>query len=167
MIVRDQWKRVTAAAVTIGVVVFGLSGGRVRASQTSPSARSVRDGVYTGDQARRGREHYRKRCVLCHLDNGQGQAAVPVIPGESLEREGDAEAPPVAGNAFLKKWNGRPVRELFERLASTMPVGAAGSLSPQEYADVLSYLFELNKFPAGTQELTPARDQLEHIVIGK
>lgn len=127
--------------------------------------RSVKDGVYTGDQARRGREQYRKRCVLCHLDNGQGQQATPVIPGESLEREGDAEAPPVAGDAFLKTWSGQTVRALHDRLAATMPVGAAGSMSPQEYADLLAYLFELSKLPAGPQELPAVRDQLNLITI--
>ena len=52
-------------------------------------------------------------------------------------------------------------------MASTMPVGSPRSLSPQEYADVLAYLFELNKYPAGQQELTPAREQLEAITIGR
>ena len=136
--------------------------------QAGPSGkRTTADGVYTVDQARRGRDHYRKRCVLCHLDMGQGREAEPFIAGQSLEREGDAEAPPVAGEAFLKKWNGHTARELYEKMASTMPVGGAGTLSPQEYVDVLAYLFELSKLPAGQQELPAPRDQLEGITIGK
>ena len=51
--------------------------------------------------------------------------------------------------------------------ASTMPVGSPKTLSPQEYADLLAFLFELNKFPAGQSELTPAREQLESITIGR
>jgi cytochrome c len=136
--------------------------------QAGPSAkRTTADGVYTVDQARRGRDQYRKRCVLCHLDMGQGREAEPFIAGQSLEREGDAEAPPVAGDAFLTKWNGHTVRELNEKMASTMPVGGAGTLSPQEYVDVLAYLLELSKLPAGQQELPVVRDQLEAITIGK
>src|SRR5918994_3205873 len=96
-----------AAVVLVGIVLSAVSGGRARAAQAPEGKRSVMDGVYTAEQAKRGRDHYRKRCVLCHLDNGQGHAAVPVIPGESLEREGDAEAPAVAGEPFQKKWNGR------------------------------------------------------------
>lgn len=186
MAVRDFWSRAAAVVVTItGIITpiaafvaigaigceqrVGAAAGRggENAAQTSEGRRSVTDGVYTVEQARRGREHYRKRCVLCHLDNGQGHRAVPVIPGESLEREGDAEAPPIVGEAFFKQWNGRTVRELFEKLASTMPVGSAGTLKPQEYADVLAYILEMNKFPAGKQELTPAREELERIAIGK
>ena len=153
----------TAVAV---VVAAGAIGGSARAAQ-APGKRSVMDGVYTTDQAARGRAQYKKRCVLCHLDNGQGHAAVPVIPGESLEREGDAEAPAVAGEPFQKKWNGRTAWELYGTMASTMPVGSPKMLSPQEYADLLAFLFELNKFPAGQSELTPAREQLESITIGR
>jgi cytochrome c len=156
-----------AVALTIAVITtVALVGGTARAAQT-PGKRSVMDGVYTTDQAARGRAQYKKRCVLCHLDNGQGHAAVPVIPGESLEREGDAEAPAVAGEPFQKKWNGRTAWELYGTMASTMPVGSPKTLSPQEYADLLAFLFELSKFPAGQSELTPAREQLESITIGR
>ena len=129
--------------------------------------RTAADGVYLVDQAKRGQDHYRKRCVLCHLDKGQGRDAEPVITGQSLEREGDAEAPPVAGDAFLKKWNGHTARELYDKMATTMPVGGAGSLKPQEYADVLAFLFDLNKLPPGQQELPANRDQLDLITIGR
>lgn len=156
----------TAVAVGLMIVAAAAIGGTARAAQ-APGKRSVMDGVYTTDQAARGRAQYKKRCVLCHLDNGQGHAAVPVIPGESLEREGDAEAPAVAGEPFQKKWNGRTAWELYGTMASTMPVGSPKSLSPQEYADLLAFLFELNKFPAGQSELTPAREQLESITIGR
>jgi cytochrome c len=158
------------AAVLAGIVVSnGISnveaGLKARLLQTA--AKRTTDGVYTVDQAKRGRDVYRKRCVLCHLDNGQGREAEPFIPGQSLEREGDAEAPPVAGDAFLKKWNGHTARELYDKLAATMPVGGAGSLTPQEYTDVLAHLFELNKLPAGQQELPALRDQLDPIIIGR
>jgi cytochrome c len=151
----------------VGLVMAVASAGVASGEGAQIGPSSVVDGVYTVEQARRGRDQYRKRCVLCHLDNGQGHAAVPVIPGESLEREGDAEAPAVAGDAFQKKWNGRTAWELFGTMASTMPVGAPRGLTPQEYADLLAYLFELNKYPAGSQELAPARERLESITIGR
>ena len=164
-VLSDPAKSTPVAALMI-LVALAAVGGNLRAAQAS-GKRSVMDGVYTTDQAARGRAQYKKRCVLCHLDNGQGHAAVPVIPGESLEREGDAEAPAVAGEPFQKKWNGRTAWELYGTMASTMPVGSPKALSPQEYADLLAFLFELNKFPAGRSELTPAREQLESITIGR
>jgi cytochrome c len=158
MTIRHQWVRAFAATM-IGVATFA---GMLSAQAEK---RSVADGVYTADQARRGRDQYRKRCVLCHQANGQGRRAAPQIPGESLEREGDKEAPPVAGAAFLAKWNGQTAKDLFEVLVGTMPVGGVGSLSPQEYTDVVAYLLEMNKFPAGSQELPAGRDALALIAI--
>jgi cytochrome c len=156
-------KKAVAAVLIGAAAVIGVGAGQAG----PPTRRSVADGVYTAAQAQRGRDHYRKRCVLCHLDKGQGQGAVPDIPGESLEREGDAEAPAIAGDAFQKKWNSRTAWELFGLMAATMPVGGAGSLTPQEYADVLAYVFELNKFPAGALELKPGRPDLASITIAR
>jgi len=161
MTTRRLWTTATAVAVVVFVMTIVVSGFSRTYAQTP---RSVTDGVYTGEQAKRGRDHYRKRCILCHLDNGQGREAEPIIIGQSLENEGDAEAPPVAGEAFLGKWDGKTLKMLYDTMSRTMPVGSAGSLSPQEYADVLAYLLELSKLPAGAQELTPARE-LESITI--
>ena len=170
MAIRHYWTRgIAVAAGIIGITVFIASDGHVGAAVAQAPAvkRSVTDGVYTAEQAKRGRGPYEKRCVLCHLDRGQGHQAMPEIVGQSLEREGDAEAPAVAGEPFQKKWNGRNAWELFSTMVSTMPVGSPRSLAQQEYADVLAYLFELSRFPAGQQELTPARDDLESITIGR
>jgi cytochrome c len=164
MTLQRYWRHATAAVGTLALVAGAAAAATGQAA--SAAKRTVIDGVYTTEQAKRGREQYRKRCVLCHLDNGEGQQAVPEIPGESLEREGDAEAPPIAGEAFLAKWNGHSVRELFER-TSTMPVGSPASLTPQQYADLVALIFQMNKFPVGQQELPPDRDALDRITIGR
>lgn len=168
---RIQWTGAAAAALVVlilTIVVSGFSRAEVRLKADATSAqgaRSITSGVYTVDQARRGREQYRKRCVLCHLDNGQGRGDEPEIVGQSLEREGDAEAPAVAGEPFLTKWNGKTAGALYDVMRKTMPVGAAGTLSAQDYADVLAYLLELSKLPAGQQDLPAAPDQLGLITI--
>ena len=168
---RISWTGAAAAALVVFITTIVVSGAsrtevRLKADATYAQApRSVNDGVYTVDQARRGREQYRKRCVLCHLDNGQGRGGEPEIVGQSLEREGDAEAPAVAGEPFLTKWNGKTAGALYDVMRKTMPVGAAGTLSAQDYADVLAYLLELSKLPAGSQDLPAVRDQLDLIRI--
>lgn len=159
---RISWTGAAAAALVVLILTIVVSGFSRTYAQ---GARSITSGVYTGDQARRGRDHYRKRCILCHLDNGQGREAEPVIVGQSLEREGDAEAPAVAGEPFLTRWNGKTAGALYDLMRKTMPVGSAGSLSAQDYADVLAYLLELSKLPAGPQELPSVRDQLDLIRI--
>jgi hypothetical protein len=40
-------------------------------------------------------------------------------------------------------------------------------LSQQAYVDVMSYILQLNKFPAGKEELLPDTAQLDRIVIEK
>jgi hypothetical protein len=112
----------------------------------------VLDGVFTEDQAKRGQARYR-RCILCHLDELQGDPA--------------KQASPIAGEAFLEKWNGHTLKELFEKTSTTMPQDSPGSLSPPEYADVLSYMLQVNKFPAGKEELSAQIAQLDRILIEK
>src|SRR5256885_9575029 len=47
-----------------------------------------------------------------------------------------------------------PYTTLFRsRVRISMPQNAPGSLSGQQNADVLSFVFSSNKFPAGTSEL--------------
>ena len=48
-----------------------------------------------------------------------------------------------------------------------MPADAPESLKPQEYADLVAYLFSVNKFPAGETELPTNQEALEKIRIAK
>jgi hypothetical protein len=43
--------------------------------------------------------------------------------------------------------------ELFDKIKETMPRNDPGSLSAQDAADVVSWLLQLNQFPAGQTEL--------------
>jgi mono/diheme cytochrome c family protein len=99
-------------------------------------SKSVGDGVYTAEQARRGQALANSKCQACH--------------GERLS--GDM-GPPLAGADFLANWNGKPVSELFEKIRTTMPQGEEGSLTPKDTSDLVAYLFQLSKFPEGASEL--------------
>src|SRR2546423_11279807 len=85
--------------------------------------RSVWDGVYSADQAKRGQALYNAQCASCHGDTLTG--------GES--------APPLAGGEFLSNWSGLSVGELFDRTRSTMPQNKPGSLSRAANAEILAY----------------------------
>ena len=43
--------------------------------------------------------------------------------------------------------------DLFERIRISMPQNAPGSLSGQQNADILAFMLQQNKFPAGTTEM--------------
>jgi mono/diheme cytochrome c family protein len=129
------------AAVTglIGLVAIG-------ASQTQ---RSVWDGVYTGEQAKRGKARYAEQCASCHGDTLAG--------GES--------APPLAGGEFLANWNTLTLGDLFDRTRSTMPQNKPGSLSREANAEILAFLLSANEFPAGKDVLPQASEALREIRI--
>jgi len=48
-----------------------------------------------------------------------------------------------------------------------MPQHSPRSVSPPEYADVLSYMLQVNKFPSGKEELSAQSAQLDRILIEK
>src|SRR5207249_4100484 len=112
-------------------------------------SRSVSDGVYTEEQANRGKTAYAEQCAKCH----------------GAELRGGDETPAVVGDAFLAKWRDRSVDELFESIRVSMPVDRPGSLSRQKYTDILAYIFAANKFPAGGAELSSQSETLKQIKL--
>ena len=143
--------------LSVGLLFFGAFGAgthanaekrgtRTQASQASET-RSVWDGVFTEEQAKRGEEMYRKECASCH--------------GDTLV--GGGGAAPLTGGTFLSNWNGLTVGDLFDRIRKTMPQGSPGKLTRQQDADILAYLLSFNKFPAGKTELQKQVEFLKEI----
>jgi mono/diheme cytochrome c family protein len=111
------------------------------------ASRSVWDGVYTDEQAKRGESAYRTACAKCHGDTLTG--------GEA--------APPLTGGEFLANWNGLTVGDLFERIRVSMPADRPGALTSAQNADILSYMLTVNQFPAGKRELERQAEILKQI----
>jgi quinoprotein glucose dehydrogenase len=122
--------------------------GSARQESKAPTqGRSIWDGVYTREQAERGRKLYSAECAACH--------------GETLS--GGEAAPALSGGEFLSDWNGLTVGDLFERIRLSMPQDHPGRLSRQENADIISYILGVNKFPTGKTELQQKTEQLKEI----
>ena len=100
---------------------------------------SVWDGVYSAEQAMRGKKLYEATCSRCH--------------GEDLS---GANARPLAGESFIRDWGGLKLDGVLTR-AKTMPPGAAGALGEAGYVDIIAYVLEVNEFPHGETELTGER----------
>lgn len=109
--------------------------------------RSLWDGVYTQDQAKRGEAIYSAKCARCH--------GADLVGGDSV--------PPLSGVEFLSTWNTKTVGDLFERTRISMPADKPKSLTRQEDADVLAYVLSVNKFPAGGKELETQTELLKQI----
>jgi S-disulfanyl-L-cysteine oxidoreductase SoxD len=139
--------------ITVVAIVFlaliGASYSVLRAQQDASTQRSVWDGVYTEEQAKRGQPLYNEHCASCH--------------GDSLT--GGEMAPPLVGGEFLSNWNGLTVGDLFERIRTTMPLSKPGKLSRDVNADITAYMLNFGQFPAGQTELPRDTQLLKQIKI--
>ena len=136
-----------AAAIFILAALTAPLGGELRAQAPGAESRSVWDGVYTDEQARRGEPIYAKECAACH--------------GATLN--GGESAPPLTGGAFLANWNGLTMGDLFDRIRKTMPQSNPGRLTRQQDADILAFMLSANKFPFGKTELYRQSEMLREI----
>jgi mono/diheme cytochrome c family protein len=122
-------------------VLFILGSALVAAAYTSVGAQpptSVLGGIYTDAQSKRGEKVYADNCVTCHGPKLQGT---------------DTAGPTLSGPDFVNGWKDMTVAALLAKISGDMPSNAPGSLKPEEYADVLSFVLSSNKYPAGTTEL--------------
>ena len=144
-----NWSQTVGAAA----VMFAVSVAMALVSSAPVSAQdvggSVSAGVYTDDQAKRGEAVAGKLCVSCHG---------PDLTG------GDA-GPSLVGLEFLGNWTNLTVGDLFDRVQSTMPADAPGTMTPQQVSDIATYVLKLNKFPAGKTELPSDLAALKGIKI--
>lgn len=66
---------------------------------------------------------------------------------------------------FIRVWSGGPIARMWENIRTTMPYDSPGRLSAQEYTDVIAYMLQLNKVPAGETELPATTDGLNQITV--
>lgn len=136
----------TSAKLRLGWTLLFLTcilvlSGDIHAQQESNGQRSTAGGVYSREQWMRGRDLYAGMCAGCH----------PAVTH--------------VGPAFTKSWSGKKLSDLFGFLRERMPKNDPGSLSEQDYVDVMSYMLRLNGFPAGVDELPPDSIALTKIKI--
>jgi mono/diheme cytochrome c family protein len=134
-----------ASAICVGVVALALS---ASVSLRGQQPRTAKDGVYTAAQAKRGEAIYQARCIACHG---------PMLEG--------LVGPPLTGDTFLDPHDKQPVSDLFDKIRATMPADAPGTLEPPQVADLVSFILQSNKFPAGRAELGTADAALKQIAL--
>lgn len=129
---------VSIAAVLCGTIVTHSAQGEQR---------SVRDGVYTEEQAKRGEKVYVQQCAACH----------------GADLTGMTPFPPLTGQAFATSWSGSTLDTIVDRLQTTMPPDDPKQVTRQQHVDVLAFLLKMNSLPAGTSELPSEAERLKAI----
>jgi mono/diheme cytochrome c family protein len=134
----------------VGLALFAayasaVAGAVHAAPQDKPKTTS--DGVYSDDQAKRGADAYAKSCASCH----------------GADLNGLDTAPSLTGKDFNASWADQTLDDLFERARTTMPADAPGSLSPQQYADIVAFILSKDSFPAGSADLPADNAALKQI----
>jgi mono/diheme cytochrome c family protein len=133
---RRTWGAVIAL-VTVAAAGTAWSPHAVRAQDR----RTVWDKVYAADQAALGKTEYDTHCSGCHQKDLSG-------------RDGGGEGPELAGGAFTKKWDLQPLNQLYTEIKQRMPRDQPGTLSAEAYLNVVAYILQANKYPAGERALT-------------
>ena len=129
-------------AVVEAVLVVGLIlAGWVSAPVGAQSGASVLDGVFTEAQATRGEATFRRVCSACHDTNE------------------------FSGGRFRLTWVGQSAADLYDTIATLMPEGDPGSLTPAQYAGVVAYLLQVNGYPAGESALPTSLSALRTMEI--
>jgi len=130
-----------AGATVIGVVAAALSDPALAQSSVPQSVRSTASGVYTDEQATRGRDTYQMQCKSCHTPASH------------------------TGPTFASWWDRKPLSDLYHFVTTRMPKNEPGSLQPDEYADLIAYLLKLNDLPSGSEPLPADSVALKKIRI--
>ena len=127
---------IRAVSPLVGQGGGGARSMSVRFAQGVP----VANAPYTASQAERGKVVYEQSCGTCHGSSLRGGA-------------NEFAAPALAGPFFYEKWSGRPLEEFFRYAADNMPPDQT-RLSEAAYLDVMAYVLQVLKHPAGNTDLT-------------
>ena len=119
------------------VTAIGLVSSIGVALGAQQAAPTPAQGIYTEAQATRGQVFYQDFCEACHG---------PALAGDT--------AAPLVGPKFDQVWAGKTYRDLFEKIRTTMPPDAPGTVTRPQTAAILAYKLSLDRFPAGQSELT-------------
>jgi mono/diheme cytochrome c family protein len=105
------------------------------------------DGVFSSDQAVRGKAAFDLSCSRCH----------------NVALTGSERGPSIKGSAFLSHWDKDTLAGLFSKIRDTMPEGGPGTVKDEVKIDILSYILQQNGFPTGKTELKADVSSLEDI----
>jgi len=107
------------------------------AADAKPKKGKGAPALFTAGQAELGKKTYEEKCAFCHAPDLNGRAG-----------------PALRGKFFAAPSHGYKLRDIFKIVAENMPATAPGSLSHEEYVQIMAYILLNNGYPAGEAAMT-------------
>jgi mono/diheme cytochrome c family protein len=130
-----------ACGLGLSALLFAPQSAQAQTASAPARIRSTMAGVYTADQAVKGKEVFLGTCSGCHT-----------VASHS-------------GELFATRWMGKSLNDFYDYVSRLMPKSAPGTLSEDEYVWVTAYVLKLNGMPASSQELSAEPALLKAIRI--
>jgi len=114
---------------------------RVADTSTAPKRKHGKvSALYTEDQAAKGAFAYYQNCAMCHG---------PLLDGQP----GGYSGPALKGAAFADPSYDFHLSDIFNFVAKLMPSATPGSLTHEQYVQIMAFILKQNGYPAGSHEL--------------
>jgi S-disulfanyl-L-cysteine oxidoreductase SoxD len=130
-----------AALCLIASLTFAAAAPAQDSATAAAAERTTSSGVYSAKQVERGEGVYKMSCQSCHAKTEY------------------------TGDKFKTAWVSKSAFDVFNQIRTEMPEDNPGSLERQQYIDVVAYIFSLNAYPAGENDLPSDDDALKKIKI--
>ncbi|GAJ28588.1 c-type cytochrome [Acidomonas methanolica] len=114
---------------------------------------SSKPALFTEDQAKAGAKEYADNCSQCHGDDLSGMAG-----------------PALKGPNFASAKANFHVSDIYAIVSKNMPATNPGSLTTDQYVNIMAFLLQQNGMPAGSTKLTAdiaTKSQVPLIYSGK
>ncbi len=145
------WSAVVFHALAVPLLAIAARSSPASMAGSTPQRRAtppeIWQGIFTDQQAARGKTEFQAHCATCHDSGALG------------------EAPPLAGDTFLRSWEGHSLGRLYTKILQMMPPSNVEGVSPMQKLDVLTFILHENGFPSGSHELTADARTLARIHI--
>jgi len=100
---------------------------------------SLKEGVFTKQQAKSGKRLYKNYCASCHEGN--------------------------YFSSVLLAWRGETLVGLYDIIINEMPENDPGALERKQYTAILAYILSSSKYPVGKTPLDPQSLEFSQLII--
>lgn len=133
---KHPWLNAVMLIVLIAMVRPGFGQAKAPAAPAK-AVHATGGGRSFSAQAKRGEGEFVENCAMCHAEDLTGRDPAPALTGKR----------------FMKKWQGKTLWDLYDKVVKTMPQQDKGSLSPKTYLEIVAYMAKFNAINAGSGEL--------------